>query len=73
LIGSFQKLSKPKFREWIEINRDAIGTMPPDVKAAVAKKILAKFKDQDPEIDGLDLEKYAKSTDATNKGHRNIK
>jgi len=72
IINSFRTLTKPKFREWIEINRDLIPTMPEDVKAALAKKILAKFPTQDPEIAGLNLEKYA-SKDPADKGHSNIK
>ena len=72
LINSFKPLTNPKFKEWIEINRDLIPTMPEDVKAALAKKILAKFPGEDPEITGLDLEKYA-SKDPADKGHSNIK
>jgi len=72
IINSFKTLTVPKFKEWIEINRDLIPTMPEDVKAAIAKKILKKFKGQDPDIPGLDLEKYV-STDPTDKGHSNNK
>ena len=70
LINSFKPLTTPKFKEWIDINRDLIPTMPEDVKAALAKKILAKFPDEDPDIPGLSLEKYA-SKDPANKGHSN--
>jgi len=72
IINSFRTLTKKKFREWIEINRDLIPTMPEDVKAAIAKKILAKFPEEDPGITGLNLEKYA-SKDPADKGHSNIK
>jgi len=73
LINSFRTLSKKRFESWIENNRDQIGMMPIDVKAALAKKIFKVFPGKDPEIEGLNLEQYATSADATNKGHSNNK
>jgi hypothetical protein len=73
LINSFRTLSKKRFESWIENNRDQIGMMPIDVKAALAKKVMKAFPGLDPEIPGLNLEQYATSTDATNKGHSNNK
>lgn len=73
LINSFKTLSKKRFETWLENNRDQIGMMPIDVKAELAKKIMKVFPGLDPEIEGLNLEQYATSTDATNKGHSNNK
>jgi len=71
IINSFKTLDKKRFSGWLEANRDQIITMPEDVKIALAKKVKKNWPKLDPEIPGLDLEKYANSTDATNKGHRN--
>lgn len=71
LIQSFKTLSKKRFESWIENNRDQVAAMPADVKVELAKKINKYWPDKDPDIPGLDLEKYATSTDATNKGHSN--
>jgi len=73
IINSFRTLSKKRFESWLENNRDQIKMMPIDVKAALAKKIIKTWPGKDPEIDGLNLEQYATSTDATNKGHSNNK
>ena len=73
LINSFKTLSKKRFETWIENNRDQIGMMPIDVKAEIAKKIMKVFPGLDPEIEGLNLEQYATSADATDKGHSNNK
>jgi len=73
IINSFRTLSKKRFESWLENNRDQIKMMPIDVKAALAKKIIKTWPGKDPEIDGLNLEQYANSTDATDKGHSNNK
>lgn len=73
IIKSFKTLGKDRFESWLEANHDQIAAMPPDVKIELAKKIKKNWPDKDPEIPGLDLEKYGKpSTDTTGKGHSNI-
>lgn len=71
IIKSFKTLSKERFGAWLEANTDQIGAMPEDVKIELAKKIKKNWPKLDPEIPGLDLEKYAKRTHATDKGHSN--
>jgi hypothetical protein len=73
IIKSFKTLNKERFGNWLEANHDTIATMPEDVKAELAKKVKKNWPKLDPEIPGLDLEKYAKRTDATHKGHSNNK
>lgn len=74
IINSFKTLSKKRFRGWLDANHDQIGTMPEDVKVELAKKIKKNWPELDPEIPGLDLEKYGKSsTNTADKGHSNIK
>lgn len=65
IINSFRTLSKKRFETWIENNRDQVTLMPEDVKIALAKKVVKTWPKKDPGIEGLDLEKYAPSTDAT--------
>jgi len=72
IINSFKTLSKKRFRGWLDANHDQIATMPEDVKIELAKKIKKNWPELDPEIPGLDLEKYGKpSTNTTDKGHSN--
>jgi len=74
IIKSFKTLDKKRFGGWLESNRDQIGKMPEDVKIDLAKKIKKNWPKLDPEIPGLDLEKYGKpSTDTASKGHSNHK
>jgi hypothetical protein len=73
IIQSFRTLSKKRFESWIDNNRDQIATMPEDVKAALAAKLIKHWPKSDPEIPGLNLEKYATSADDTDKGHSNNK
>lgn len=72
IIQSFRSLDKKRFIGWLDANADQLATMPEDVKAELAKKIKKNWK-KDPKIPGLDLKKYATSTDATDKGHSNNK
>jgi hypothetical protein len=72
IIQSFRSLDKKRFTAWIDANIDQIPAMPEDVKAELAKKITKNWK-KDPKIPGLDLKKYARGTDTTDKGHSNNK
>ena len=74
ITNSFKTLSKKRFRGWLDANHDQIATMPEDVKFELAKKFIKNWPEMDPEIPGLDLEKYGKPSENTaNKGHSNNK
>lgn len=57
IIKSFKTLSKDRFKSWIDMNRDQIPTMPPDVRDAIAKKFAKAWPGDDPEIEGVEIPK----------------
>lgn len=57
-IKEFKFLPKDTFKTFVDKNREIVPGWPEDVKKALAKKLVNLFPDDDPDIEGFDVNDY---------------
>lgn len=57
-VGEFKYLGGDKFKVYVDKNRDDVSGWPLDVQAELAKKLINLFPDEDPGIEGFDLNDF---------------